>query len=172
MSLDVAKLMKCLGSKHPIFHSEDDFRNELAKELANDLRERGLDPVILPEIPYELSRKRSDLWLPSLKIAIELKYKTNPISVVVGGEPFRLKAQSAQDEGRYSFLKDIERLEKFARTGDGRSGYAILLTNDPSYWKEPSMIGWTKTMDADFRLHEGRSITGGNRSAICNVLLG
>jgi len=31
MSLDVAELMKSLASKRTIFHSEADFRNELAK---------------------------------------------------------------------------------------------------------------------------------------------
>ena len=38
-----------------------------------------------------------------------------------------------------------------------KAGYAVLLTNDSSYWKVP---GQRATVDADFRVHEGREISG------------
>ena len=37
------------------------------------------------------------------------------------------------------------------------AGYAVLLTNDASYWKVPTR---KDTVDADFRVHEGREISG------------
>ena len=37
------------------------------------------------------------------------------------------------------------------------SGYAILLTNDSSYWKPSRNL---RTVDQEFRLHEGRRIEG------------
>ena len=38
-----------------------------------------------------------------------------------------------------------------------KAGYAVLLTNDSAYWKVPTR---TSTVDADFRLHEGRAVSG------------
>ena len=38
-----------------------------------------------------------------------------------------------------------------------RAGYAVLLTNDSSYWKVPTQ---RDTVDTDFRVHEGREISG------------
>ncbi len=37
------------------------------------------------------------------------------------------------------------------------TGYAILVTNDPSYWAQPRN---SHTADADFRLHGGRTLHG------------
>jgi hypothetical protein len=84
MSLDVAQLMRCLASKRPIFHSEADFQHALAWELhigCPDIRVRL-------EVPHQAldESQHLDLWLPDLKIAIELKYKTRPISVEFRGE--------------------------------------------------------------------------------------
>ena len=64
--------------------------------------------------------------------------------------------QSAQDVGRYDFVKDIQRLEASAVGRPASSGYAILLTNDSAYWAQPSR----DTVDAAFRLQEGRQVTG------------
>lgn len=157
MSLDVAKLMKCLASKRPIFHSEADFQHALAWEL----HKRWPDSDVRLELPREASGKslHLDLWLamPALEIAIELKYKTRALTVEVSGERFRLKGHSAQDCGRYDFLKDIQRVETIVASCPGAQGYAILLSNDSSYWKLPNN---SKTVDAAFRLHEGRSIEG------------
>jgi hypothetical protein len=73
------------------------------------------------------------------------------------GERFALKSHSAQDLGRYDFLKDMARLEQFVETKAGLIGYAILLTNDSSYWKESSNA---RCVDASYRLHEGRTCSG------------
>lgn len=79
-------------------------------------------------------------------IAIELKYKTRD-----------LLDQSAQDVGRYDFLRDIQRLEQIVLDRDDIEGYAIFLTNDSAYWSPPRN---TQTVDASFRIHQGRILTG------------
>ena len=43
------------------------------------------------------------------------------------------------------------------RSSGCRAGYAVLLTNDPSYWNVPAA---RDTVDAAFRIHEGRDISG------------
>ena len=35
----------------------------------------------------------------------------------------------------------------------------MIITNDAGYWQEPS-VNWRGTIDADFRIHEGREISG------------
>jgi hypothetical protein len=98
-----------------------------------------------------------DLWIKGDQTsAIELKYKTRKLDVNVKGESFNLLDQSAQDIGRYDFLKDVERLENIVSTHDNVKGYAVILTNDSAYWKSST----TETVDAEFRMHEGRILNG------------
>ena len=73
----------------------------------------------------------------------------------VDNEDFELKGQSAQDCGRYDFIKDTRRLEHIVDEQQSTIGYAVLLTNDSSYWTKP--IG-SDTVDANFRLHDGRAL--------------
>ena len=78
-------------------------------------------------------------------IPIELKYKTLSLGMK---NNFDLKNQSAQDLGRYNFIKDIKRLEelKYTKINAEESiinpnlkkylfGFAVFLTNDKSYWE-------------------------------------
>jgi hypothetical protein len=108
------------------------------------------------------SKERSiiyiDLWMfdNRSKLAIELKYKTRKIQTKIHGESFNLKDQSAHDWGRYDFFRDIERLENIV-CDNNITGYAILLTNDSSYWKEGKKLHPTDEM---FRIHEGKMATG------------
>ena len=88
---------------------------------------------------------------------MELKYRTREFNLSREGEFFALRDQGAQDISRYDFLKDIQRLERLRTLPNARAGFAILLTNDPSYWKPPSR---PTTVGAAFRLQEGRRITG------------
>ena len=99
-----------------------------------------------------------DVWISGEEpIAIELKYFTRGLTTAVDGERFVLKSQNAQDTGRYDALKDITRLETIVSKIPMCSGYAIVLTNDPLYWKPPAQ---DDTFDAAFRIHESRSIGG------------
>jgi hypothetical protein len=88
---------------------------------------------------------------------VELKYKTRALTVTITGEEFRLADQSAQDIGRYDFIKDIQRLERLLLSRPGTAGYAILLTNDSAYWTHRRDAN---PVDAAFRLDPGRKLAG------------
>ena len=72
-------------------------------------------------------------------------------------EIFDLLNQSAQDIGRYDFLKDIQRLERIVFDRNDIVGYAVFLTNDSAYWITPRNIN---TVDANFRIYQGRILSG------------
>ena len=139
-----------------IFHSEADFQHHLAWHIHTELQNPQL------RLEYPLSKNGSNRWeycdivLKSpYNIGIELKYKTKRFTTKIEGESFELKDQSAQDEGRYDFLKDVKRLETWCKDGKINSGYAIILTNDSSYWTKPTK---DDTKDKDFRLHNRKII--------------
>ena len=90
------------------------------------------------------------------EVAFELKYKKARFFAPLQREIFLLKGDSAQDIGRYDFLRDVQRLERAISERCNAGGYAILLTNDSLYWK-PSP---RETISDSFRLTEGRKITG------------
>ena len=152
--LDINNLMKDLARDRPIFHSEADFQHALAWCLHEAIPDGG---VRLEFKPFPDQPMYIDIWLPGIGVAAELKYKTRKLKLWREGESFALRDQAAQDISRYDFVKDIRRLEQLRRLPNARVGYAVLLTNDPSYWKRSLRHD---TVDAAFRLHEGRTITG------------
>ena len=144
-----------LSSLRPIFNMEADFQFALGWEIQKKFPDWS---VRFEHKPTNLKdRIFVDLWIKGDQTyAIELKYKTRKLDVNVKGESFNLLDQSAQDIGRYDFLKDVERLENIVSTHDNVKGYAVILTNDSVYWKSPT----TETVDAEFRMHEGRILNG------------
>lgn len=154
---DIHGVLERLAGRRPVFHSEADFRFALAWQIAQETS----DSVRL-ERPFSIegANRYLDIWLRSPGIAIELKYKTRRLSTEHGGERFSLKSQGAHDHGRYDFIKDIQRLEKIAtgrRVEKGTKflrGFAVLLTNDPAYWKP----GGEGTIDEAFRIHGDRQL--------------
>ena len=89
-------------------------------------------------------------------LAIELKYKTRATSLDVQGEPYGLQAHGAEPIGRYLFLKDVQRLEAI-RSRRGCRGWAVLLTNDSTYWADAARGGG---ISAEFNLCDG-AVCGG-----------
>ena len=156
-TLDICRVMDSLSERHPIFHSEADFQRALARGIQETLPDCH---VHLEFNPFPKGDRRSylDIWIPDLSIALELKYRTRRFATECTGEKFALRNHAAQDHGRYDFLKDIQRLERVAREGSARVGYAIILTNDPLYWDASRSRG--NTVDAAFRIHEGQQISG------------
>ena len=144
-----------LSSLRPIFNMEADFQFALGWEIQKKFPDWS---VRFEHKPTNLKdRIFVDLWIKGDQTsAIELKYKTRKLDVNVKGESFNLLDQSAQDLGRYDFLKDVERLENIVSTHNNVKGYAVILTNDSAYWKSPT----TETVDAEFRMHEGRILNG------------
>ena len=156
--LDLPGLMRSLAAGRPIFSSEADFQFALAWhiQLAHPSTRLRLEyrPAYLDRRGYIDIWVASDAWTA----AIELKYFTRAIDIVVGGERFELLNQGAQDVSRYDFVRDVGRVESVARAQPGVKGYAIALTNDSSYWRTPSVL--RSTADAAFRLHEGQTLEG------------
>ncbi len=158
--IEIADVLKELSKKRPIFHSEADFQHALAwaiREKYSGLNIRLEKKVILnnEESYYVDIFAFNDNKTVAI---IELKYKTKSLNATVNCENFNLKNQGAQDHGRYDFIKDISRLEKALEIYSDGVGFAIFLTNDKSYWKKPD--GNVDTVDKDFRIHEGRIISG------------
>lgn len=153
--LDIHRVMAGLAEERPIFHSEADFQFALAQQIATMNR----DCEIRLEKPFRRDDKTRylDIWLPVSRTAMELKYCTRNLSVERDGEAYALKNQAAHDLRRYDFIADIVRIESLVSQGCASApGYAIFLTNDHLYW-QPGRSG---TIDAAFRLHEGRVLGG------------
>lgn len=155
--LDIPLVMDSLAERRPIFHSEADFQHALAWRI------REMDPdcrIRLEFNPFPKDDRRSylDIWLPERGVALELKYPTRSFETERMGETFAIRNHGAQDLVRYDFLKDVQRLERVARERSGQAGCAIMLTNDPTYWSAPATH--RNTVDAEFRIHEGRRISG------------
>ena len=153
--LDIEKLMKELAGYRPVFHSEADFQHALAWCIHTEKRNHmvRLEYRPIPRLSMYL-----DLWLPTVGVAVELKYRTRELDIEVSGESFELRNQAAKPPSRYSFLKDIQRLEHLvSRASNVRSGLAVMLTNDAGYWHETPR---GDLVDMDFHIHHGRRLTG------------
>ena len=155
--IDMDGLMGSLADSRKVFHSEADFQHALAWHIHQAMSESQVR-LEVDVMQVEHQRRFLDIWLPLEGIAIELKYKTRGLELEQDDEPFVLRNQSAQDQGRYDFLLDIQRLELMRSNLEKcKAAYAVLLTNDSSYWKVPTQ---RDTVDADFRVHEGRGVSG------------
>lgn len=172
MPLDIVGLLKDLAQDRPIFHSEADFQHALAWHIHEAISDCRVRLEFKPQFKSCPDKNKScpgmylDIWLESMgvAVAVELKYRTHELKCRTQklvlertGESFDLRNQAAQPLGRYDFIKDIRRLERVVADGPAETGFAVLLTNDPSYWEEPSQ---PDTVDAAFRLHERRRIMG------------
>lgn len=157
MSLEIDTLMARLSEKRPIFHSEADFEHALAWEI--HLAEP--DAQLRLELPFERQGSHAHLDIlvrkPGAVHAIELKYKTRGIHTISGSEEYNLKSHSAQDIGRYDFLRDLERIQHLCAETDVASGHVVLLTNDSSYW---GPLQNPEVCYADFLIAEGRVVEG------------
>ena len=154
--IDIHSIMTRLSEGRKIFHSEADFQHALAWQIRESTPECEVRPEFNP-IPREDRRMSLDIWLPIEKVAIELKYGTRRLEVTSRREHFVLRDQNGVDVNGYGFLKDIERLEREVEEGRAEGAFAILLTNDQSFWK-PSQR--TDIVGSAFRIHEGKRITG------------
>ena len=151
---DVHAIMANLSRQRPVFHSEADFQHAFAWQVHSDLPESQVRLEYRPQVD---ERVHIDMWIANISFAIELKYRIRQTVLQVANERFELRQQSAQDHGRYDFLKDLRRLESLEQQGLARSGLAILLTNDHLYWEHPRRL---PNLDKDFRIHEGQQISG------------
>ena len=155
--VSIEALLATLAGSRRVFHSEADFQHALAWQIHEAMPETQIR-LEVDVMQVERRRRFLDIWLPVEGVAIELKYKTRGLELEQDDESFVLRNQSAQDQGRYDFLRDIQRLEHMhSKLEQCKAGYAVLLTNDSSYWKVPTH---RDPVDADFRVHEGRAVSG------------
>lgn len=169
MSMNIDAVMKSLSKHRPLFHSEADFQHSLAWEIHKMFpnTEIRLEYKAFPEKSQNRTYHDIVVMSNSKKIFIELKYLTKKFKdgiVISNGEMFTLLNHAAQDLIRYDFFKDIERLEISHKELKNITGcYAILLTNDHTYWNPPKKI---ESIDRDFKIHEGRQFNGENGRVI------
>lgn len=155
--LDIPGALGVLAARRPVFHSEADFQHALAWTLqeAEPRRHIRLEyraPVTATTYVDVLVRAPD-----GMRTAIELKYWTKKADFTIAGEDFALRNQGAHDISRYDFVKDIVRLERLLEEGAAEEGWVVALTNDPGYWSAASR---PDTIDAAFRLSEGRKLAG------------
>lgn len=109
-------------------------------------------------IPLSGERSYADIWIRDGEETtyVELKYWTRALTIEVEDEAFTLSNQAAQDISRYDFIKDLCRVERAVAQGLASRGFVVALTNDPGYWSQAR----PGTVDAAFRLDEGRALSG------------
>ncbi|MEJ8303528.1 hypothetical protein [Saccharibacillus sacchari] len=157
-SFDMDTVLSSLAHKRPLFHNEADFQHALAWEI----REMYDCKIRLEKRIDIQAGKRTylDIWIEheGQTYGIELKYKIRGAEYVHEEETFSFLNQSAHDIGRYDIVKDVQRLEQMVRLGRIHKGMLILVTNDAAYYRHPGVEKFTA--DRDFRIHEGRMLTG------------
>jgi hypothetical protein len=161
--LPLPDVMTHLAARRPVFHSEADFQFAFAQSVA------ALDDSfgIRLEVPQRGQRQRSYVDLVcrgGQEVSlVEFKYVTRAWTGTDGysSEQFDLRGHEALDLARLYFIHDVIRLETWTAQKIANSGFAVLLTNDNRLWEQPA--SGRVTRDHDFRLHEGRRLTGSLR---------
>ena|SRR5436189_3019592 len=122
--INVIALMSTPATKRPVFNSEADFQLALAWEIQ---LAHPSARIRLEYRPAYLDRRGYlDIWVAddSWAAAIEFKYFTRALNVVVGGERFELMNRGPQDISRYDFVRDVARVESVVRAQPGVRGSA------------------------------------------------
>lgn len=158
-----------LKQDRKIFHSEDDLKLALAltiKKLYPELEIRLERPVEIqmvdrnPKEPSHTKRAPIDIVVidqEGKSTPIELKYKTKLTEVELDHEIFKLTNHSAPDVGRYSFRKDIFRVEKYLESQSScATGYVLILTNENNYFED---ISNKNTIDSFYSFHHGATLS-------------
>ena len=157
---DANLVLDSLSSTREVFHSEFDFQFAFAWTAKN----------IYPHLEVRLETHPTpseslDLALvdptSNSGIAIEFKYKTLAWEGNHQGEIFALKSHGASDIGCYDIVKDIARVERFIAEKSRWNGYAITLTNDPTYWN--LRTHGRQTNAEEFRVSDGLTLKGSRR---------
>ena len=159
--MNIENVIEKLRKERQIFHSEDDLKFAFAfaiKDLNPNVEVRLERPVetkmISTKVEEYYQRTPIDILIIENKkiIPIELKYKTKDLQIEINNEEYILKNHLAWDIGRYSFRKDIYRIEQFLiNNNHSEEGYVFILTNDLKYKKN---ISNSNNLDKNFSFHE------------------
>jgi hypothetical protein len=156
--VELNQIIQVLANKRPIFHSEADFQHASAWLIHENYPSCRMRLEVNPYTEGQKEYIDILCYINNLPIAIELKYKTRKLDITYGDEVFHLCYHSADDTGRYDFIKDIGRLERFVSAYPQSCGFAILLTNGASYWL-PAKRQSPTNFD-QFRIHENSTLRG------------
>jgi hypothetical protein len=154
------------------FHSEEEVQILLAQHLLNTglydnvFVEYYVNRQLIPNYPWNNDKKISVdivIRIDNDFIPIEIKYKTKrqvfPHHVFGSQTNVELAKQGAQNEGCYSFWKDIKRIEIFKETFNLiNSGLVLFITNDLSYLNQPR----ADVQYGPFSIHQGRQVVQGS----------
>lgn len=150
------------------FHSEEEVQILLAKYLLNTgeyddiFVEYYVNRQLIHNYPWNNDKKISVdivVRVDNNYIPIEIKYKTKrqifPHHVFGSQTNVELAEQGAQNEGCYSFWKDIKRIEILQETFNlNNSGLVLFITNDLSYLRQPR----ADVQYGPFSIHQGRQV--------------
>jgi len=154
--MEIIKIINVLKSKRKIFFSESDFQFALAWEIQKYYDNAKIRLEYRPNL-QENAYIDIVINLENKIYPIELKYKTKSLIVEDNNETYYLKNQGARVIGRHDYLKDIQRIEGFLKENEKYEyGYAILLTNDNTYWSKNK----SGCIDEQFYLNENNIIKG------------
>lgn len=156
-----------LQNQRPIFHSEDDLKLALAFSIKKNNPEfeiRLERPVQLEMINRngEIITVRAPIDIIVIDTngnayPIELKYKTKEAGINLNDENYILADHGAQDVGRYSFRKDIYRIENYkSKNLNYKYGYVLILTNDNKYFEQN--VFETNRIDKHYSFHNGAKL--------------
>jgi hypothetical protein len=154
MNVDVGGALSDLAVRRPVFHSERDFQHALAWQIQLNYPQAEIRLGTRPRRSVHLDML---IRLGGTRTAVELKYLVAALQAILGEESFDLPHQSANDISRHDVVMDITRVEAALADGHADSGSVVVLTNDRSYWRPATRAD---TIDAEFRLHEGRVLEG------------
>jgi hypothetical protein len=154
MNVDVISALSDLAARRPVFHSERDFQHALAWQIQLNHPPAQIRLETRPRRSVHLDML---IRLGGRRTAVELKYLVAAMHATISEESFDLPHQSANDISRHDVIKDITRTEAAAADGHANDGCVVVLTNDRSYWQPATRAD---TIDAAFRLHEGRILEG------------
>jgi len=157
-----------LGEFDGFFHSEEEVQLLLVKYLINSnyfdnvFVEYYVHTHLIPNYPWQNDKKisvdivveKNNLYLP-----IEIKYKTKrqlfPHFIFGSLTNVELAEQGAQNEGCYSFWKDIKRIETINSTFHNTEiGLVLFITNDSSYERLPRQ----GVQYGPFSIHQNRQV--------------
>lgn len=154
MGLDLVALMAQMARTRPVFHSEADLQHALAWTIHLDHPDAAVRLETRPRRGIHLDLL---VHLAGERVAVELKYLVTRFRGTVAGELFDLPSQGAHDICRHDVIKDLVRVEELVASGMADSGWVVALSNDSNYWRPGTK---QDPIDAMFRLHEGRHVSG------------
>ncbi len=172
--MDFNRVIEKLKKERELFHSEDDLKFALAfilKELYPNFHIRLEKPQNINMLKRNDENKKArapiDIIMVNSKtgelIPIELKYKTAKLNIKKGNEIYDLTNHGAKDIGRFSFRKDIFRIEQFIQLNKkSNQGFVLIITNDSGYYSQD--ISKKNVLDSHFSFHHGASIKKKDKS--------